>query len=330
VVAAATVAALLSPPGRSFIHDLRKTVGVEHAKTELFSLPARGRLLVRTPDGVWVVHADGSKRLLPGYRDASWSPHGLYIVATKRNELVTLEDKGRVHWKLARPYVSSPRWGGTRTDTRIAYIDKERVHALRVVGGDGRGDHWLAKDFIGVPPAWKPGPAHVLAVAHVDKRIRLWAADTRALVGVSRRLRNFPLELAWSSDGSRLFALTRWELYVLDGKARVLAVRRFPDRAFASALAVRGDAVALILHRHGRSEVDVVNRRFVRIFSGAGRFTGLEWSPDGRWLLVAWREASQWLFIRSTNVQTIHAVSAVTRQFDTNVFPLLAGWCCAG
>ena len=333
-VVAAAVGAALSPPGRSVIDSLREAVRVEHAKTELFSLPTRGRLLVEAPpSGVWVVHPDGSKRLLPGYREASWSPHGLYLVATKRNELVTLEDDGNVHWKLARRDVRFPRWGGTMTDTRIAYVCRRCpgvVSAIRAVGGDGRGDRWVTKGFFPIAPAWRPGPGHVLAVAHTDGRIRLWAADTRALLATSRMIAP-PIELAWSSDGSRLYALSRFALYVLDAGAHLLAVHRFPDHIIASALAIppRGAAVALILHRQGRSEVGVLHRTYRRIFSGAGHFTRLEWSPDGRWLLVAWKEPNQWLFIRSTKVQTIRAVSGITSQFDSSTFPSLAGWCCA-
>jgi len=73
---AAAVAAVLSPPGRSVVHSLRKAVGVENAQTELFSLPARGRLLVSGRGGTWIVNADGSRRRLGAYRDAAWSPSG--------------------------------------------------------------------------------------------------------------------------------------------------------------------------------------------------------------------------------------------------------------
>ena len=36
-----------------------------------------------------------------------------------------------------------------------------------------------------------------------------------------------------------------------------------------------------------------------KLFDGEGRFSGLAWSPDGRWLLAAWRDADQWVFIGS-------------------------------
>ncbi len=49
-------------------------------------LPGGGSLLVRSPlaapGALFVVHADGSRRLLGPYRDGSWSPHARFVVAT--------------------------------------------------------------------------------------------------------------------------------------------------------------------------------------------------------------------------------------------------------
>src|SRR6185437_16906170 len=118
-VVAAVVAAAFSPPGRSVVHSLREAVGVKQAEPALFSLPAPGQLLVTSRQGAWLVRADGSKRLLGRYRDAVFSPHGLYIAAVRANELVALDTKGSVRWTLARPSPRFPTWTGTRTDTRI-------------------------------------------------------------------------------------------------------------------------------------------------------------------------------------------------------------------
>ena len=134
------VAGLLSPPGRAVLDDLREAVGVEQAQPALFSLPAPGRMLVTADSGAWVVQQDGSKRLLGRYDEASWSPFGRFVVASRRNELVALTPEGKVRWSLARPNVRYPRWGGTKTDTRIAYFSGGK---LRVVGGDGKGDRVL-------------------------------------------------------------------------------------------------------------------------------------------------------------------------------------------
>ena len=138
---AAVVAAVLSPPGRSVVHSLREAVGVQRAEPALFSMPTSGDLLVTSRQGLWLVHRDGSKRLLGRYRDATFSPHGLFIAATRANQLVALDPKGNVRWTLARPAPRFPAWTGTRTDTRITYVSNGR---LRMVAGDGTGDHPVA------------------------------------------------------------------------------------------------------------------------------------------------------------------------------------------
>src|SRR5437588_548289 len=118
--AAAVAAAAFSPPGRAVVDAVRRTIGIEHAAPALFRLPAPGRLLVSGNGGTWLVAADGSKRRLGDYTQAAWSPHGLFVVAATGNELATLEPRdGSVHWSLARPRIAFPRWGGSRTDTRV-------------------------------------------------------------------------------------------------------------------------------------------------------------------------------------------------------------------
>ena len=116
-LAVAVRAAVLSPPGQAVLDEIRETVGIERAQPALFSLPAAGRLLVASDAGVWVVHQDGSRRLLGPYPEASWSPYGRFVVAARENELAALEPDGEVRWTLARPRVRSPRWTGTRSRT---------------------------------------------------------------------------------------------------------------------------------------------------------------------------------------------------------------------
>src|SRR5262249_14584671 len=228
----AIVAAALSPPGRAVLSDVRDAIAptrVERSAPALFALPSPGGLLVESTNGVWVVHADGSKRLLSGYREASWSPHGLFIVAANRNQLAALEPNGDVRWTLARPNVRDPRWGGTFADTRIAYVTHPagRVPALRVVAGDDSGDHLVTKGLLALAPAWKPGSIRVIAVARADGRVRLWNADTRAVLAVSPGGER-PVALAWSHDGRRLYALGRRHLEVLDNRAQPVRADAMP------------------------------------------------------------------------------------------------------
>ena len=229
---AAVAAAALSPPGRSVVHSLREAVGVQEAEPALFSLPTRSDLLVTSRKGLWLVHRDGSKRLLGHYGDATFSPHGLFIAATRANQLVALDPKGNVRWTLARPAPRDPVWTGTRTDTRITYVSGGR---LRMVAGDGTGDHVIARRTL--PP----------------------------------------------SD------------------------------------------VASIRHRAGQSAVLAAGRV---VFRGTGRFDQVVRSPDGRWLLVTWPTADQWVFVRPGTLRRIVGASRISVQFGG--FPHVQGWCCAG
>jgi hypothetical protein len=195
-VLAALVAAALSPPGRSVVHTLRKAVGVKEAEPALFSLPTRGQLLVTSRSGLWLVRADGSKRKLGHYRDATFSPHGLFVAATRANQLVALDPKGSVRWTLARPVPRFPAWTGTRTDTRIAYISGGQ---LRIVAGDGTGDHAVGHAAL-VPPVWRPGPRRVLAYSDGQSAI-VYDVDSGSVL---RRIAPAPTQLAWSRDGRLL------------------------------------------------------------------------------------------------------------------------------
>jgi hypothetical protein len=85
-----------------------------------------------------------------------------------------------------------------------------------------------------------------------------------------------------------------------------------------------------------RSEVLVSPRARARsIFAGPGTFADLAWSPDGRRLLVAWREADQWLFIPVRHRSRVIAVDGISGQFSPGAeraaFPRVEadGWCCA-
>ena len=138
-LAVAVAAAALSPPGQAVVNAVRRSIGISHAAPALFRLPAPGRVLVSGGGGgTWVVNADGSKRRLGDYAEAAWSPHGLYVIAATSSEVAAIEpSNGGVRWSIARPSVAFPRWGGSRTNTRVAYLSGRRLH---VVAGDGTGD----------------------------------------------------------------------------------------------------------------------------------------------------------------------------------------------
>ena len=321
VASAVLIAAVVSPPGRALLGSVREAVGVEHAQPALFSLPAQGRLLVVSGDGPWIVQPDGSRRRLGEWREASWSPFGRFVVASSDNELAALDPQGHVRWSLARPRVRFPRWGGSRTDTRIAYLTGSRLH---VVAGDGTGD----VDFNGGPaaarvaPAWKPGARHVLAYATTRGRVYVLDTDAGSLLWRSAPYAA-PRVLAWSRDGSRLLLVTRDKLVVFAGGPKPVQTR-FVRGVVGAAFEPRGRRIALA---RGRDVLLSDGRRVERVFAGAGRFTGVAWSPDGRWLLVPWAEADQWVFVRVEGAHRIRAVSNVAGQFGG--FPRVETWCCA-
>jgi len=321
---AALVAAALSSPGRAVVESVRKAIGVESAGEALFRLPAPGRLLVASDAGVWVVSADGSKRRLGDYREASWSPYGRFVVATRDDELATLEPDGDVHWKLARRGVGLPRWGGSRIDTRIAYL---AGGAMRVVGGDGRGDHTCASAGVArVAGAWRPGRGHVLAFASSRGSIYVYAVDGCELLWKASNVGSVRA-LSWSPDASRLLVVVPGRLVVLRKEDSARTSKSLPGLR-AAAYAPDG-RLAVVRSFRGRSELRVGPSNSLLLgqrFSGTGTFTGLAWSPDGDWILVPWREPDQWLFVTARGARRVRAIANVSRQFDSGAFPRLEAW----
>lgn len=236
VVALAALAGLLSPPGRAVLDEIREVVGVEKAQPALFSLPAPGRLLVTSDAGVWVVQQDGSKRLLGTYREASWSPFGRFVVASRRNELVALEPDGDVRWSLARPDVRFPRWGGGRKDTRIAYFSRG---ALRVVNGDGTDDRLLDAGAAARAPIWRAGMRHVLVYARRGGSVRAVQVDTNAAV---------PLDAAAEELRPREDPAVRRVL----GEARFATPVRSPDGRWLAVGWPEADQFVFVRVRAGR------------------------------------------------------------------------------
>ena len=337
-IAAAVVAGAVSSPGRAVLGNLRdQVVGQRNAAPALFSLPAPGRLIVSSTDGPWIVQRDGSKRLLDRYDELSWSPHGKYVVAARGHELFAVEPGGHVHWSLARSEpISRPRWGGTAADTRIAYLAGSN---LRVVRGDGKGDRLLAANVALAAPAWLPVKGSFI-LAYSDRRGVVHFVD----VDHPARLRasepgELPTEVRWTAPGTHLLVLAPRSLRILDSDRGLVRTIPLPPGPHALAVAPSGDRFALT-RRFGpdRSEVVVYELRnpFAaprRPFAATGDFTGLEWSPDGRWLLVAWPTADQWLFVRPSGRSRTRGVARVAEQFSTGggapVYPTLGGWCCA-
>jgi hypothetical protein len=333
--AAIAVAAIATPPGHAVFQKVREVVGVQHAEPALFSLPSKGRLLVVSAEhgGVWLIHDNGLKRRIGSYDDAQWSPHGLFVVATTQNALVTLDlNEDTLRWSLPRRGAYWPRWEGTRVDTRIAYMTPG---GLRIVAGDGTGDHLLDRYAQDVPPAWAPLQLH--AVAYFSGgAVVLRHADTGKVVWRSS-ITVTPSNLVWSDDGHYLAVVSGHKIVVLGPKGKVQRNVTTLSESFIDAAFQPGShRLAISLRTAVGSEVRVVDvdrpGRGQLLFAGPGAFGSIVWSPDGRWLLVGWPTADQWLFLRGSHVR---AVANIEEQFPRRDHqgPSLqfdSRWCCGG
>lgn len=302
-------AAALSPPGQAVVNAVRRSIGISHAAPALFRLPAPGRLLASGAGGTWVVAADGSKRRLGSWSAAAWSPHALYVVAWSRDVLAAVDPAhGDVHWSLARPQVALVRWGGSRLDTRVAYLSGG---ALRVVAGDGTGDRLLAARVARVAPAWQP-ERHVLAYATRDGRVVVRDVDSGVVLRTLRVRARF---LAWSPNGRRLAVVTARGVDLV-GAARSIAIVEQGVRAVAFApngtLALLGARSVLVSEQEGLATV-------LRV---PARLAGLAWSPDSRWLMTSLPGADQWIFVGR---HRLLAVSHIGRELG-GAMPALDGW----
>jgi hypothetical protein len=329
----ALIALVVSPAGASVRHWVADRIvepGAPHAKPVLSSLPGDASLLVDSAQGPWVVHPDGSKRLLGDWAEASWSPHGLFAVVTKGHELAAVEPDGTVRWTLTRPGpLDLARWNGP-DGFRIAYLEG---HDLRVVNGEGDDDRRLAGRAAPVAPAWRAGPAHVLAYATDHGAVVAVGADSDRKVFATAPGGEVE-SLQWGADALLVARPDRLQLLTFHGHplwtwtpppgTRVTAATAAPDARRIAVVVRDGRTSRLLLVTRGRG---------TRVlFAGPGTFAPPSWSPDGRWLLLPWRSADQWLFLNpGSGTAKLHAVANVAAQFSPGQsaaapFPSVAGW----
>jgi len=336
IAACAAIAAITVTPAGSWIRDRvgRETVTVEAQRPALASLPAPGRLLVTSERGTWVVRRDGSRRFLGAYRaGASWSPHGLFVVAWNNRELVALEPDATdaVRWSLSRPAIAGARW--SPSGFRVAYLSGAR---LRVVAGDGTGDSVLARSVAPVAPSWRPGGRHELAFVDRGGRVVVVDTDTRRRHWRAQRLPEV-VGLNWTNDGRRLLAATDAGLLLLrPGSARparlmarettavvALAVRPGTGEVAYSTFDPKTLATRVVL-----TTLDGRDRSL--LFAGQGEIPELVWSPDGSYLLASWPVADQWLFLPAEPDRRPRGVTGVTQLFAPAArgarSPSIGGW----
>ena len=335
-----------TPPGEAFTDWIGDAIRPDAKTTPPpLRLPTEGRLLVNTAEGPWIVQPDGSKRLLGRYDDASWSPAGRFVVASRGRQLAAVEPGGRVRWTLdADEPVSGARWAPS--GYRIAYLTGGRQASLRVVAGDGTDDRQVRARAADVPPAWRSGLRHVLAYSGVGDDVVLVDVDSGKELW--RRRAGAPIyQLAWSADGQRLVALSRMRVHIFDAQGQLLRAvsmrslqpQPLPTYSRQIAFARRGHRFALIRAKRSGTGTEVVTLaaehspgRARPVFSAPGAITEVEWSPDGEWLLIAWSGADQWVFDRAAAGRDVRTVSELADRFDAGSGPQLpsvSGWCCA-
>src|SRR6185437_11122850 len=110
-----------------------------------------------------------------------------------------------------------------------------------------------------------------------------------------------PAQLAWSTDGQRLAAVTSRAIVVFDHDGTLLATIRLHRRSGVIAFVPETHRMSIVLGG-ARSDaftydLDRPGRKPQEVFSVSGHFSALAWSPNGRWLLIAWPTANQWLFV---------------------------------
>ncbi|MGA9857358.1 MAG: WD40 repeat domain-containing protein [Solirubrobacteraceae bacterium] len=336
---AAGTLAVASPRHVAFGRWLREAIGLGAApqpRPLLAGLPGGGALLVNTPGGPWVVSPDGHRRHLGAYSAAVWSPHSLYVAAWRGARLDILTPGGRQQWTLTAAHaISVVRW--SPDGYRIVYLSGR---GLRVVAGDGTGDHPLATSAAAAP-AWEPhtAAAHRIAVIGRSGELRLLDADSGATIwhvwagGPAR-------QLLWSSDGTRLAVVGSHRIDLYDARGRPIAVE-MPARGQTiehAAFAPRGDRIALVIGHTAPAGAAVTVLTATRhgfggptvLFNTRGLLAGLNWSPDGLWLLASSPSADQWIFIRTRSPGAPEAVSRIAAQFGPHDhvpgFPSLGGW----
>lgn len=330
VAMAVAGATALSPAGATVSRLVDRAFGIPHAARALVSLPAPGRLLVSGSEGTWIVAASGSARRVGPWRQASWSPHGLYLTVTAHNELATVNTQGALQWKLVRPHVSDPRWYSP-SGYRVAYLSGNE---LRVVAGNGTGDQLLASPVAHVAPAWRPDHPYQLAYVTAGGELVLRDSTTGAKLWSAPR-RGRIRELAWSATGERLLALSPTGLRVYAADGQLLFTRAPGGPITDGAISPDGGQLAIVtggadgaVTLYGRAAGRTHARRVL-----AGVNLGLvTWSPNGRWLLISWPAADQWVFVRASGQPQIAAVSHIAQQFSNVIpsthMPRLEGWCC--
>jgi hypothetical protein len=302
------------------------------------------------------VQPDGSRHLLGDYEGASWSPHGLFVAAVKGQTLSALEPDGTPRWSItAAERVAVPRW--SPSGERIVY---RSGFDLRVIAGDGTEDRLLAGSTAAgtppdarispayVPPAWSPTGEDALAYVTGAGRLRILDSETGAVLAGAPALRRITW-MDWADGGRKILEGSPGALRLRPVWPAGHPSRPAPGRAHRlplppgatvvdAALAPQRPLVAGSItywKKHGTySEVILFRpgQRARTLLSVPGSLGQVEWSPDGKRLLIAWPGANQWLFLplgRGKGSAIANISRAISPDGRPHSFPRIEGWCCS-
>ncbi len=330
LLAAATgvvaVALAFTPPGDAVADWVERALTSPPERTALEELPGGGKVLVLAGGAPTIVRDGEPERLLGRVREATWSPHGRFVAAARGSELVAVDLDGRRRWSVAADgAVSAPRW--SPSGYRVAYV---AGGTLRVVNGDGTGDRRVGPTT-GVAPAWRPGRDHVVAFPAAQRRVVVADLDSRTVL---RRIRRVPQHLrtvAFSAKGDRLLLVGEREVHVRGGRSFRLLQRLRPrpgTRHVTAAYAPRGRRFALVSLAGSSAEVTLAEGAAdtirTRLLFAAGQVGPIAFAPDGRHLLVDWRETGAWLFLPLDGGRTRQVPDVAERFGEASA--ILQGW----
>jgi hypothetical protein len=316
-VAAAMIAAglLLTSAGadvRSWISDAVTASKPEPVRAE--TLPGGGRLLTAGRDGLYVRSTHGPRRIFGDVGEAAWSPHGLFVAATRGIELIAVSPSGDRRWSLHRDApIRHPRWAPS--GYQIAYLSGGSIY---LVDGDGSNDERLGVAD-GAAPAWRPARGHSQVTYAQGRSVVLRdTIDGRILFAtrVSRR----PLALSWSADGERLLVVERDRIQLLDRFGTRLRTSRAPagTHNVTGTFARTGRDWTLVRAQGASSRLMLVSGQdTLKVLELAGRVDGITYSPRGDWLALGVGR-SVWLVRPGyhAGLRGVHTIPAHGRLMD--------------
>ena len=158
-------------------------------------------------------------------------------------------------------------------------------------------DHLLFAGARG-PLAWRPGVGFVLA-STTRQSVRLVDASSGRTLQTWRRPSGTVTAIEWSSDGWRLQVLSPHHLRVYDSRGGLVdqddPAESRPD--VDAAFRPRRTELAVARVHGSQSSVYILSGRPLGNVTGVVR--EVEWTRDGRGLIVTWQSADQWILARA-------------------------------